>query len=83
VIDTIEDTELLRRLRAEFDELPHMRLTCAQAARLTGVDDEVCALALQTLLALGYLVRQGPSYARADHDRCARVGGVGFVSSHR
>lgn len=76
MIDIIEDTELLRRLRAEFDELPHMRLTCPQAARLMGVDDEVCGLALQTLLALGYLVGQGPSYARANHDHCALFGGV-------
>ena len=72
MIDTIEDTELLRRLRAEFDELPHMRLTCPQAARLIGIDDEVCALALQALLALGYLVKQGQSYTRADHEHCVR-----------
>ena len=76
MIDIIEDTELLRRLRAEFDELPHMRLTCPQAARLIGVDDDVCALALQALLALGYLVKQGPSYARADHDHCSLIPGV-------
>ena len=66
MIDTIEDTELVRRLCAEFDELPHMRLTCGQAARLAGVDDCSCALALETLLALGYLVKHGPTYARAD-----------------
>jgi hypothetical protein len=66
VIEVLEDTELLRRLRAEFDELPHMRLTCRQAARLVGVDDTACALALQGLIALGYLCKQGETYARAD-----------------
>lgn len=76
MIDIIEDTELVRRLRAEFDELPHMRLTCPQAARLIGVDDEVCGLALQTLLALGYLVKHGQNYARADHEQCALFAGV-------
>lgn len=73
MVATIDDTELLRRLRAEFDELPHMRLTCSQAARLVGVEDQDCALALQNLLAVGYLVKLGQAYARADRVRCVRA----------
>ena len=73
MIASIEDTELLRRLRAEFDELPHMRLTCSQAARLVGVEDQECALALQTLLAVGYLVKLGQTYGRTDRERCVRA----------
>ena len=66
MIATIDEIDLLRRLRNEFDALPHMRLTCGQAARLIDVDDAVCASSLNALIAVGYLVRQGQTYSRAE-----------------
>jgi DNA-binding IclR family transcriptional regulator len=75
VIATIDDSELLQQLRSEFDQLPHMRLTCEQAARLIGVDQATCAQALQALLALGYLKKQGQTYARTTVLAAQRVCG--------
>ena len=68
--DTIEDTTLLRRIRAEFDELPGMRLTFKQAARLMGVDDLACSLALDGLIRAGYLTKHGQVYLRASDYCC-------------
>ena len=58
---------LLRRIRAEFDEMPCLRLTSAQAARLFGVAEEACVRMLSTLVGDRILVR-GPDgrYGRCD-----------------
>ena len=42
--------QLLRRVRAEFDEMPCLRLTLAQAARLFTLRQDVCARVLDTLV---------------------------------
>ena len=69
VTDTIEDTALLRRVRAEFDELPGMCLTFEQVARLMGADDTACAQALHALLLSGYLTKRGLVYERTGRYR--------------
>jgi hypothetical protein len=43
--------QLLRRVRAEFDEMPCLRLTCGQARRLFGLRADVCERVLGTLVA--------------------------------
>ena len=48
--DTARD-QLLRRVRAEFEEMPGMRLTAAQAHRLLGLREDVAARVFATLLA--------------------------------
>jgi hypothetical protein len=68
VTDTIEDTALMRRVRAEFDDLPGMCLTFQQVARLMGFDDRTCAQVLHALLMAGYLRQRDGAYVRAD--RC-------------
>jgi hypothetical protein len=65
----IEDAEYrhaVRRIRAEFLEMPGMRLTPTQVQRLAGVDGLVCARALDELVKSG-LLRRAPSgtYIRA------------------
>jgi hypothetical protein len=56
---------LLRRVRAEFDEMQGLTLTFAQARRLFGLRDDICVRALNTLLRDGVLwVNSESVYAR-------------------
>jgi hypothetical protein len=48
---------LLRRIRREFEEMPCMPLTCAQAQRLFGMKAEVCERVLGSLVLDGTLYR--------------------------
>ena len=52
------DTDaILRRIRAEFWEMPGLRLTLAQATRLWGLDVDTCRAAIDTLVAAAFLRR--------------------------
>ena len=62
---TIDQTAVMRRLRAEFDELPGMCLTFEQVARLLAVDNQSCTDALNALLQCGYLIKRDRAYRRA------------------
>jgi hypothetical protein len=53
--ETCVSSELLGRIRAEYREMPGLRLTPAQAARLWGLTPGVCAEVLQALVAAGVL----------------------------
>ena len=56
---------ILRRIRGEFLEMPGLRLTCAQAQRLWGLDEGTCGLLLESLTSDHFLVRRPDgSYAR-------------------
>jgi hypothetical protein len=46
---------LLRRVAVEYDDLPALRLTAAQARRLFALRDDVCARVLATLVDLDHL----------------------------
>ena len=53
------------RIRAEYLEMPGMRLTPAQVERLSGVDVSICALVLDDLLRAQFLYKGlDGSYAR-------------------
>jgi hypothetical protein len=55
------------RMRAEFSEMPGLRLTPAQAGRLLGLAPEVCQAALDTLVAAAFLRwTRGGCIARAE-----------------
>lgn len=60
----------IQRLRAEFLEMPGMRLTAAQVQRLCGVESTMCASALDALVSEGFLVVSADGrYARqSDND---------------
>jgi len=52
------DEHLVRRVRAEFLEMPGLQLTCEQAQRLWVIDQETCAHILDRLVAARFLVRR-------------------------
>jgi hypothetical protein len=57
--------QLLLRLRHEFEVLPTLRLTVAQAMRLWSLDGATCESALDGLVESGWLKKDGNGrYAR-------------------
>lgn len=68
---------LVRRILAEFEDMPGMALSLKQAGRFLGVDDKVCARILAGLMRDGALRRNASSlYVRAaDGARRARQSG--------
>ena len=46
---------LLERVRSEFNEMPGLRLTVRQAARLWGLDPVVCQWVIDTLVGTAFL----------------------------
>jgi hypothetical protein len=55
-----------RRVLAEFDEMPGLRLTPRQAARLFGLDPDVCRTVLAMLVDMAYLREHGDTVSRGD-----------------
>jgi hypothetical protein len=51
------DETVLRRARAEYLEMPGLRLTSAQAQRLWGLDRRTCDELLTTLTSVHFLAR--------------------------
>ena len=58
--------DAMRRIRAEFLEMPGLRLTSAQAARLWAFDAEFCNEVLALLVDARFLVRSRDAFLRAD-----------------
>jgi len=52
---TSQDRELLDRIRAEYLEMPGMRLTLKQVQRLCGVDGLTCQIVLDSLVEVKFL----------------------------
>ena len=58
--------DLLRRVQAEFLEMPGLRLTRAQARRLWALDDTLCDAVLSALVDARFLVEsRNASFIRA------------------
>ena len=74
---TLDD--VVNRLRAEFLEMPGLRLTSGQVQRLCGVEKTLCQLGLDSLVATKFLyVKSDGLYARTtdgevSHPRMARA----------
>ena len=51
----VSRAQLLQRVRAEFEEMPGLRLTCGQAQRLFGMRPDICERVLAALVAEGTL----------------------------
>ena len=64
-MDDLPYRQAFERIRAEYLEMPGMRLTAAQVQRLSGVDTSICTLVLEDLVRAQFLHR-GPdeSYTR-------------------
>lgn len=59
--------EALGRIRGEYDEMPGLKLTAAQARRLWGLDAPICDTLLAGLVRAGFLRRtQDGSFVRAE-----------------
>lgn len=57
--------ELVVLMRAEFNEMPGMRLTLTQAQRLWGVDSALCSSAIHALVRASFLRRaEGDFYIK-------------------
>ena len=57
------------RARAEYLEMPGLRLTVGQASRLFALERDACAALLDSLVGDGFLYRAGDRYARARSGR--------------
>lgn len=75
-----DEQQLRRRILAEFREMPGMRLTLPQAARLFSMDPERCGRMLAALVEAGDLSRTGSVFGspRGDVAACehGRVGNL-------
>lgn len=61
----ISREEMLRRICGEYLEMPGLRLQCAQAQRLWGLDERTCAELLDFLVEQRFLQRtESGSYVR-------------------
>src|SRR5262245_52266932 len=68
LLSDVVRSEWLRRIRAEYQEVPGMNLTKAQVQRLWGLDDVTCDTLLDDLVKAGFLRRtRTQGYVRADN----------------
>lgn len=63
------DGRLHARIRAEFREMPGMRLTVSQAARLFNLEPARCARVLDALVSEGALWSNGREFMRPNSGR--------------
>jgi hypothetical protein len=65
--DALEFQQLVERVRCEFLEMPGLRLTMPQAARLWGLDVACCEAVIDVLVRCAFLQRTASgSVARVD-----------------
>ena len=64
---TIED--VIQRVRAEFVEMPGMRLKTEQVQRLCGIEEHICQMVLDRLVDASFLcVKPDGHYARVTEE---------------
>jgi len=69
-MDAAVHDDLLRRIWAEYSEMPGLSLTVFQGQRLWGLDRLTCTTALELLTAAGFLRKTGGGhYVRATEGR--------------
>lgn len=59
-----EAAEIMRRIQATFEEMPGLRLTSTQAARLLGIAIHHCEFLLGGLVVTGFLRATRAGYVR-------------------
>ena len=62
---TTDERDLHVRIHAEYQEMPGLKLTLAQAARLFNLEPARCARALEALVSGGVLRTDGQSFLHA------------------
>jgi hypothetical protein len=63
-MNTLPYQQAFDRIRAEFMEMPGMRLTPEQVSRLSGADRNVCKSVLEDLVRAGFLCCLNGAYIR-------------------
>jgi hypothetical protein len=64
-VNTFLDQRVLERLRAEYLEMPGMKLRIEQVQRLCGIDPTMCTLVLDALVTAGFLcLKSDGTYVR-------------------
>jgi DNA-binding IclR family transcriptional regulator len=64
-VNTVVDQRVLRRIRAEYLEMPGMKLRIEQVQRLCAIEPTMCKLVLDALVKVGFLsLRSDGSYVR-------------------
>lgn len=58
----MNDEHITRRVRAEYLEMPGLRLTRRQAQRLFGLDEQACARVLDDLVHQHFLIHRPDGY---------------------
>jgi hypothetical protein len=58
----VHDERLHQRIRAEYNEMPGLRLTLAQAARFFNLERQYCEDVLTTLVSCGALWTNGREF---------------------
>jgi DNA-binding IclR family transcriptional regulator len=67
-VTAIANSDWLRLIRAEYEELPGMSLTKAQVQRLWGLDSTTCDTLLDQLVSTGFLKQtRASAYVRASN----------------
>ncbi|MBI2186583.1 MAG: hypothetical protein HYU37_05590, partial [Acidobacteria bacterium] len=66
---TTNEGAVYARIRAEYHEMPGMRLTVAQAARLFNLEPDCCAQVLDTLVSHGALWTNGREFLASNVGR--------------
>jgi hypothetical protein len=62
---TTDERDLHIRIHAEYQEMPGLKLTLAQASRLFNLEPSRCAKALEALVSGGVLSTDGHSFLHA------------------
>jgi hypothetical protein len=60
-----DEPDLRMRVQAEFQEMPGLRLTIAEAARLFNLEPARCECLLRALVSRGVLATDGQVFVRA------------------
>lgn len=73
MLDRNAEAALQERIRAEYREMPGMRLTLPQAARLFNLELTDCARVLEALVSIGALRTNGREFTGSDIGRSSRM----------
>jgi hypothetical protein len=74
-VNTFIDQQVLERLRAEYLEMPDMRLTSEQVQRLCGIEPTMCKRVLNALVKASFLcVKSDGTYLRLTEGSSPRPG---------
>ena len=79
--NTASRLQLLHRIRAEFQEMPCLRLTCGQAQRLFGLPTDICERVLAALVREGTLT-YGPDARYGMRDSVVWQAAVSRMTAH-